>query len=104
MKQVYKRKVVVDFVIQECSIYGDMFSALTVTVPSDDTMIVNIERTKVWDTLLSFACAEIGQATEDTEMITGSANSLPFGYDLKALPLCYPVFFIPVCVRVIHNY
>jgi hypothetical protein len=56
-----------------------MLSTLTVAVPSDGTMIVNIACTKVWDTLLSFACAEMGQATEDTEMVTGSANNLPFG-------------------------
>jgi len=76
-----------------------MLSTLTVAVPSDDTMIVNIACTKVWDTLLSFASAEIGQATEDTEMITGFANYLPFGYELEALPLCYPVFFFFIRVR-----
>jgi len=70
-----------------------MFSTLTVAVLSDDTMIVNIACIKVWNTLISFACAEIGQATEDTEMITGSANDLPFRYELETLPLCYHVFF-----------
>jgi len=48
----------------------------------------------VWDTILSFACAEMGQTTEDTEMMTGSANCLPFGYELEALTLCYPVFLL----------
>jgi hypothetical protein len=55
-------------------------------------MIVNIACTKVWDIILSFACSEMGQATEDTEMMTGFANCLPFGYELEALPLCDPVF------------
>jgi hypothetical protein len=74
---------------------------LTVNVPSDDTMIVNIACTKVWDTFLSFACAEMVQATEDTEMVTVSANCLPFGYELEALPLCYPLFFFIIRERAV---